>query len=188
MSSGGKSASFAEGLFKAIVFTRSTSWIKLNTTVPDTEHWREWLRQAELAANGCRTSDDIVEEVPMPRALRRHGYVTECELHDCETCANHMCSMSPNIPHFEEVAFALRKHTIAPRCIYLMLCEQQSQSLAGKHNTTQQLTHELAGTWGKAHACGVTHETPNPDIFQSDKAFNDIANRLLTKEMTPVPE
>jgi hypothetical protein len=75
LSSGGKSASFAEGLFKAIVFTRSTSWIKLNTTVPDTEHWREWLRQAELAANQCRTSDDIVEEVPMPRALRRHGYV-----------------------------------------------------------------------------------------------------------------
>jgi hypothetical protein len=74
LSSGGKSASFAEGLFKAIVFTRSTSWIKLNTTVPDTEHWREWLRQAELAANQCRTSDDIVEEVPVPRALRRHGY------------------------------------------------------------------------------------------------------------------
>lgn len=53
------------------------------------------------------------------------------------------------------------------------------------HNQTD---HMLAGTWGKAHACGVTHETPNPDSFQSDKAFNDIANRLLTKEMTPVPE
>ena len=49
-------------------------------------------------------------------------------------------------------------------------------------------TNELAGTWGKAHACGVTHQTPNPEVFQSDKAFNDIANRLLTKEMTPVPE
>jgi hypothetical protein len=63
--------------------------------VPDTEHWREWLRQAELAANQCRTSDDIVEEVPMPRALRRHGYGINCELHDCENCANHSCSMSP---------------------------------------------------------------------------------------------
>lgn len=51
-----------------------------------------------------------------------------------------------------------------------------------------QTTNELAGTWGKAHACGVTHQTPNPEVFQSDKAFNDIANRLLTKEMTPVPE
>ena len=94
MSSGGKSASFAEGLFKAIVFTRSTSWIKLNTTVPDTEHWREWLRQAELAANQCRTSDDIVEEVPVPRTLRRHGYVTRCEPSECRNYANFICSMS----------------------------------------------------------------------------------------------
>ena len=95
MSSGGKSASFAEGLFKAIVFTRSTSWIKLNTTVPDTEHWREWLRQAELAANQCRTSDDIVEEVPVPRTLRRHGYVTECEPLECRNYANSIRSMPP---------------------------------------------------------------------------------------------
>lgn len=95
LSSGGKSASFAEGLFKAIVFTRSTSWIKLNTTVPDTEHWREWLRQAELAANQCRTSDDIVEEVPVPRTLRRHGYVTKCELSECRDYANSIRSMSP---------------------------------------------------------------------------------------------
>jgi hypothetical protein len=75
LSSGGKSASFAEGLFKAIVFTKSASWVKLNTTVPDTDEWREWLRQAEHAAKQCRTSDDIVEELPspVPRALRRHG-------------------------------------------------------------------------------------------------------------------
>lgn len=51
-----------------------------------------------------------------------------------------------------------------------------------------QTTNGLAGTWGKAHASGVTHQTPNAEVFQSDKAFNDIANRLLTKEMTPVPE
>jgi hypothetical protein len=30
ISSGGKSASFAEGLFKAIVFTKSASWVKLD--------------------------------------------------------------------------------------------------------------------------------------------------------------
>ena len=94
MSSGGKSATFAEGLFKAIVFTRSTSWIKLNTTVPDTEHWREWLRQAELAANQCRTSDDIVEEVPVPRALRRHGYVVKDEFLGYWNYANYLSSMS----------------------------------------------------------------------------------------------
>ena len=94
MSSGGKSASFAEGLFKAIVFTRSTSWIKLNTTVPDTEHWREWLRQAELAANQCRTSDDIVEEVPVPRALRRHGYAVKDEFLGYWKYANYLSSMS----------------------------------------------------------------------------------------------
>jgi hypothetical protein len=56
LSSGGKSASFAEGLL-------------------NTDEWREWLRQAEHAAKQCRTSDDIVEELPspVPRALRRHG-------------------------------------------------------------------------------------------------------------------
>ena len=98
LSSGGKSASFAEGLFKAIVFTRSVSWIKLNTTVPDTEHWREWLRQAELAANQCRTSDDIVEEVPVPRTLRRHGYVTRCEFSGCRDYADYIRSMSSIYP------------------------------------------------------------------------------------------
>jgi hypothetical protein len=126
LSSGGKSASFAEGLFKAIVFTRSTSWIKLNTTVPDTEHWREWLRQAELAANQCRTSDDIVEEVPMPRALRRHGYVTEYEFHDCGKCANYMSSMSSiRVYKILKKEFS-QKGNIDPRlpCIYLTLCEQ----------------------------------------------------------------
>jgi len=97
LSSGGKSASFAEGLFKAIVFTRSTSWIKLNTTVPDTEHWREWLRQAESAANQCRTSDDIVEEVPVPRALRRHGYADDGELLACWDCADYWHSMLSNL-------------------------------------------------------------------------------------------
>ena len=128
MSSGGKSASFAEGLFKAIVFTRSTSWIKLNTTVPDTEHWREWLRQAELAANQCRTSDDIVEEVPMPRALRRHGYVTKSELDDHENCANHMISMS-TIHEFALLKEQLsQKRTIHTHrhCIHLMPREKLS--------------------------------------------------------------
>lgn len=114
LSAGGKSATFAEGLFKAIVFTRSTSWVKLNTTVPDTPHWREWLRQAENAARQCRTSEDTPDELPVPRALRRHG------------------------------------------------------------------------TWGKAHACGVMHETP--DILRPEKAFHDIQDRVLGKEMPSISE
>lgn len=116
LSSGGKSTSFEEGLFKAIVFTRSASWVKLNTTVPDTENWREWLRQAENAAKQCRTSEDVVDEIPVPRALRRHG------------------------------------------------------------------------TWGKAHACGVTHETPKSEHWKPEKAFEEIRDRLLRKDMVVIPE
>lgn len=118
LSSGGKSASFTEGLFKAIVFTRSTSWVKLNTTVPDTPQWREWLGQADNMAKQCRTSesDDAVDELPASRALRRHG------------------------------------------------------------------------TWGKAHACGVMHETPGPEVWNSDQAFEDIRNRSPGKNIFPIPE
>lgn len=118
LSSGGKSATFTEGLFKTIVFTRSTAWVKMSNAVPDTENWREWLRQAENAARQCRTSEDSVDELPVPRALRRHG------------------------------------------------------------------------TWGKAHACGVMHETPNADVWRPDGAFDEIRDRSLAlrRKMPSIPE
>lgn len=86
LSSGGKAGSFAEGLFKAIVFTKSTAWIRLSSAVPDTEAWREWLRRAEGVARGCRTSEDAVDELPLAlpggaRRLRRHG--TWGKAHQC---------------------------------------------------------------------------------------------------------
>jgi len=118
LSSGGKSATFTEGLFKTIVFTKSTSWVRLSSAVPDTEHWREWLCQAENTARQCRTSEDSVDELPVPRALRRHG------------------------------------------------------------------------TWGKAHACGVMHETPESEAWRPDKAFDEIRDRSLAlgKKMPSIPE
>ena len=118
LSSGGKSTTFTEGLFKTIVFTKSTSWVTLSSAVPDTEHWREWLRQAENTARQCRTSEDTVDELPVPRALRRHG------------------------------------------------------------------------TWGKAHACGVMHETPDSEAWIPDKAFDEIRDRSLAlgRKMPSIPE
>lgn len=116
ISSGGKSVSATEGLFKAIVFTRSTQWVKLNTTIPDTPQWTEWLGQAEAVAKGCRILDDTVDELQITRALRRHG------------------------------------------------------------------------TWGKAHACGVTYETPGPDVWKPDHAFEEIRSRSPGKNIFPIPE
>jgi hypothetical protein len=120
LSSGGKSATFAEGLFKAIILTKSTSWVKLSGATPDTENWREWLRQAENTAKQCRSSEDSVDELPVPRALRRHG------------------------------------------------------------------------TWGKAHACGVMHETPDAEVWGPDKAFDEIRDRsfafAMGRKMPSIPE
>lgn len=118
LSSGGRSATFAEGLFKAIVFTKSTSWIKFNTTVPDTEHWKEWLRQAEAVARRCQTSENSIDEPssPVPQRLRRHG------------------------------------------------------------------------TWGKAHHCGVTFETPDAKVWSPEKAFDEIRDRFARREIKPILE
>lgn len=118
LSSGGRSATFAEGLFKAIVFTKSTSWIKFNTTVPDTEHWKEWLRQAEAVARRCQTSENSIDEPssPVPQRLRRHG------------------------------------------------------------------------TWGKAHHCGVTFETPDAKVWSPEKAFDEIRTRFARREIKPILE
>ncbi|KAF2237969.1 hypothetical protein EV356DRAFT_529466 [Viridothelium virens] len=45
-----KNATFTEALWKVIVFTKSTKWVALGNTAPQTQAWKHWLEEAEAMA------------------------------------------------------------------------------------------------------------------------------------------
>ena len=47
---GEKNPTFTAALWKAIVLTKSTEWVRLGNTAPQTEAWKEWLSEAEMMA------------------------------------------------------------------------------------------------------------------------------------------
>jgi hypothetical protein len=58
----GYNKTFTQGLWKAIIITKSTKWIKKSDAAPKTPAWDEWLREARKQAQtaGCR--DAIINE------------------------------------------------------------------------------------------------------------------------------
>ncbi|KAK6431571.1 hypothetical protein LTR95_012266 [Oleoguttula sp. CCFEE 5521] len=48
---GPRNENFTEALWKAILFTRSTAWVRIGkSAAPHTEHWNTWLEQAQKEA------------------------------------------------------------------------------------------------------------------------------------------
>jgi len=46
---------FTLALWKAILVTQSTEWVRVSGAAPDTPAWKEWLEEARLAAKGLGT-------------------------------------------------------------------------------------------------------------------------------------
>lgn len=56
---GEKNPTFTTALWKAIVLTKSTEWVRLGNTAPQTEAWKEWLSEAEERSQ----TESYVDEV-----------------------------------------------------------------------------------------------------------------------------
>lgn len=52
---------FTQALWKAIVVTKSIDWVSRSGAAPNTDAWRQWLRDARHVANTVRFSDEPVK-------------------------------------------------------------------------------------------------------------------------------
>ncbi|OCK79367.1 hypothetical protein K432DRAFT_330280 [Lepidopterella palustris CBS 459.81] len=48
---------FTQALWKAIVVTKSLSWVRLSAAAPDTPAWRQWMADAEFKANSVKYAE-----------------------------------------------------------------------------------------------------------------------------------
>jgi hypothetical protein len=53
-----ESDTFTQALWRAIVVTKDTQWVRRSNACPDTEAWRDWLNAARAAAKDVRLADE----------------------------------------------------------------------------------------------------------------------------------
>jgi hypothetical protein len=58
----GHNKTFTQGLWKAIIITKSTKWIKKSDAAPKTPAWDEWLREARKQARTTGSYDTVVND------------------------------------------------------------------------------------------------------------------------------
>lgn len=58
-----QSPTFTQALWKAIVVSKQTSWVRLSNACPDTPAWQEWLKQAEKQARTVQLVESSEEEL-----------------------------------------------------------------------------------------------------------------------------
>lgn len=56
LDTGPANTNFTEALWKAIMLTKSTGWVKLGSAAPRTDTWSEWLREAETKSRSVMAS------------------------------------------------------------------------------------------------------------------------------------
>lgn len=54
-----ESTSYTWALWKAICVTKETDWVLKSSACPDTEAWKDWLREAKACSQDVRLVDDV---------------------------------------------------------------------------------------------------------------------------------
>jgi len=77
IATGPKNPNFTEALWKAILLTKSTRWIRNGNAAPQTDVWDKWLREAEAKAVAMSYRVDTIQDPLWPDKQSAKGTVWE---------------------------------------------------------------------------------------------------------------
>ena len=75
MVGGWKNKTFTEALWKAILLTKNTRWVRNGKAAPQTAIWDEWLFQAESKAKSAGSRIDTIDDPLWPSKAPFKGTV-----------------------------------------------------------------------------------------------------------------
>jgi hypothetical protein len=68
---------FTEALAKAIMFTKSTQWVRIGKAAPQTGVWDEWIRETQEISQGIKERKGKLEDPQWPGANGEEGTLWE---------------------------------------------------------------------------------------------------------------